>query len=379
MTEYVQTPEGRINDLATDVYVAAIVAKQGKLNTKSADDIVTRLRSAASDMIEPGDADLLRTAAERLETVSLRVKSAEIRPRPRARTKAAPRPAPEPDIAAMNRGGRGDDQPRRPVQRERPREARARARGGPERGASGAGPPSRGAASATGRLRRAADEASRMAAVRLPTAASWNANATIEGEAREHESGHATAAHLLGFEVVEIFMDAKHGDWGKLGAVHSRWTGPIDDIEELSFARAVVAASGPFVTDSWALGRSRQDRRAVEELRFPAWSPAAWEFLVLDRTERLVRSDPFRSLHRHIVAALEELGDFGTLSGDELRAVLEPDLPDAYLPVGPPRSEAAASARRPEAHVAVKVASAAPGVRRPTLVPAGVPHHAEVL
>jgi hypothetical protein len=41
------------------------------------------------------------------------------------------------------------------------------------------------------------------------------------------------------------------------------------------------------------------------------------------------------------VAALEELGDTGTLSGDELRAVL--DLPDATSHVEQPRLEAAAS------------------------------------
>jgi hypothetical protein len=44
----------------------------------------------------------------------------------------------------------------------------------------------------------------------------------------------------------------------------------------------------------------------------------------LDKTERLVRSDPFRSLHRRIVAALERIADVGTLSGDELRDVLDP-------------------------------------------------------
>jgi hypothetical protein len=49
----------------------------------------------------------------------------------------------------------------------------------------------------------------------------------------------------------------------------------------------------------------------------------AWEFLVLDRTERLVRSESFRSLHRRIVAALEEVGEVGVLSGDDLARVLD--------------------------------------------------------
>ena len=69
------------------------------------------------------------------------------------------------------------------------------------------------------------------------------------------------------------------------------------------------------------------------------------------------------------VAALEELGDTGTLSGDELRAVL--DLPEADPPNGSPRTFAATPARRPVSMCA-GVADAV-GVPRPTLVPAGVP------
>jgi hypothetical protein len=156
----------------------------------------------------------------------------------------------------------------------------------------------------------------------LPTAARWNTRATIRGETIEHEAAHAAAAHLLGFEVAEIALD-RWADWGELGSCKFKWTETIDD-EELAFARAVAAASGPFVTDSWVLDRSRQDRRAVEEVRSPAWSSYSWEFLVLYRTERLVRSEAFRSLHRRIVAALGEVGEVGTLSGLRLREVLTP-------------------------------------------------------
>jgi hypothetical protein len=157
----------------------------------------------------------------------------------------------------------------------------------------------------------------------LPTAIAWNTRATIQGETREHEAAHAAAAHLLGFEVGSITLD-RWADYGELGSVKFRWTGTIYDDEELAFRRAVVAASGPFVTDSWSLERSHQDRRTVERLRFPAWSPASWEFLVLDRTERLVRSEAFRSLHRRVIAALEDVGEVGTLSGDALAGALGP-------------------------------------------------------
>lgn len=161
-----------------------------------------------------------------------------------------------------------------------------------------------------------------MAPLMLPTAARWNTLATIEREAREHEAGHAAAAHRLGFEVGEIVLD-RWGDFdGELGSVRVKWTRTIDDEEELAFARAVVAAAGPLATDAWGLDRSRQDRRAVEEVRFPAWSPDAWEFVVLHKTERLVRSEAFRRLHRRVVSKLEEIGEIGTLSGADLALTL---------------------------------------------------------
>jgi hypothetical protein len=94
----------------------------------------------------------------------------------------------------------------------------------------------------------------------LPTAARWNVRATIERETIEHESAHAVAAHRLGFQVGEIVLD-RWGDFdGELGSVRFKWAGAIDDVEELSFARAIVAAAGPLVTDSWDLERSRRDR-----------------------------------------------------------------------------------------------------------------------
>jgi hypothetical protein len=135
---------------------------------------------------------------------------------------------------------------------------------------------------------------------------------------------------LLGFTVGEISMDAKWADFGEFGHVSIRWAGDMGLTEEFAFARAIVAASGPIVTGSVELDSSRGDRSKVEAARWPAWSADAWEFMVLDKTERLVRSEPFRRLHRRVLEALEEIGDLGTLSGDALRAVL--DHPDAEPP-----------------------------------------------
>jgi hypothetical protein len=158
---------------------------------------------------------------------------------------------------------------------------------------------------------------------RPPRDADPSRRATIQGETIEHEAAHAVAAVIFGFEVGEIVLD-RWGDFdGELGSVRFKWTGAID--EELAFARAIVAAAGPLATDAWDLDRSRQDRGKVEEVRWPAWSPDAWEFVVVHKTQRLIRSEPFRSLHRRIVAALENVGEVGTLSGDELRQVLVVD------------------------------------------------------
>jgi hypothetical protein len=190
----------------------------------------------------------------------------------------------------------------------------------------------------------------------LPTAAAWNVNASLEAEAREHESGHAAAAVLLGFVVGEISLD-RWADFGELGRVSIRWAGTIGDPEELAFARAVVAAAGPLVTDAWELDRSRRDRSKVEEVRWPAWPSLAWEFVVTHKTERLVRSEAFRRLHQRVVAALEEVGEVGTLSGAELaRALATPDA--GFLPGAPRPSSVATSARRRGVHSAGKVADA---------------------
>jgi hypothetical protein len=101
------------------------------------------------------------------------------------------------------------------------------------------------------------------------------------------------------------------------------------EIEEQSFARANVARAGGLVAGDWVLGSSRADRELLQAVRPVAWPPLAWEFVVTNRTQRLTRSAEFRVLHARLVSKLEEIGDFGTLSGDELREALDP--PDAGL------------------------------------------------
>jgi hypothetical protein len=109
----------------------------------------------------------------------------------------------------------------------------------------------------------------------------------------------------------------------------------------------------------WDLERSRQDRDKVEEVRWPAWSPDAWEFVVVHKTQRLIRSEPFRSRHQLVVAALAEVGEVGSLSGDELDQVLA--TPGAGLLSGAPRPSYVATSARRRVHSAGKVADAAPG------------------
>jgi hypothetical protein len=145
-------------------------------------------------------------------------------------------------------------------------------------------------------------------------------------------------------------MDARWGDFGERGHVEirSRPSEPLvedypplaasasgssireeldafdREIEEHTFAHGVVARAGGYVAGDWEYGSSRADRELLQAVRPASWSADAWEFLVTNRTRRLVRSESFRQLHQRIVAALEEMGDLGVLSGDELRQVLEP-------------------------------------------------------
>jgi hypothetical protein len=168
----------------------------------------------------------------------------------------------------------------------------------------------------------------------LPVDAVWNTRATLEREARSHESAHAAAAVLTErFDVVSISMDARWGDYGERGHVEirSRANEPLvgaireqleafdHEIEEQSFARAIVARAGGLVAGDWVLGSSRADRELLQAVRPVAWPPLAWEFVVTNRTQRLTRSAEFRVLHARLVSKLEEIGDFGVLAGDELR------------------------------------------------------------
>jgi hypothetical protein len=139
-------------------------------------------------------------------------------------------------------------------------------------------------------------------------------------------------------------MDAKWADYGERGsvAIRSRPSEPLVEdhpptsvssiraqldafdrqAEEHAFAHGVVIRAGGFVAGDWDLGSCRADRELLQSIRWPDWSPYAWEFLVTEKTARLVRSEPFRLLHWRIVKALEEMGDLGTLAGPELREVL---------------------------------------------------------
>ena len=71
--------EEEFDDVVRDLYVAAVTAKRGKLNVKSADELVTRLRAHADRMVLDADADLLREAAGKFERLTDKTKAAELR------------------------------------------------------------------------------------------------------------------------------------------------------------------------------------------------------------------------------------------------------------------------------------------------------------
>jgi hypothetical protein len=92
--EYIETPESRITDLVKDFVVSAACAKRGRLNVDTADGIATRLRAASADMVVQSDATLLRTAAEKLERLSTKVKAQAESQRPQV--------APEPTQSELS-------------------------------------------------------------------------------------------------------------------------------------------------------------------------------------------------------------------------------------------------------------------------------------
>jgi hypothetical protein len=97
MTDTTYTPGERLNDLCTEVLVAAHLARDRRLVPDYADALAMRVRSPSADMIEDSDAALLRSAANALSQMSTRIKSADVRPR------AKTGPSPGPSIAEMIR------------------------------------------------------------------------------------------------------------------------------------------------------------------------------------------------------------------------------------------------------------------------------------
>ena len=71
-----------------------------------------------------------------------------------------------------------------------------------------------------------------------------------------------------------------------------------------------------------AWGRWPEAEEWVEAQRPADWPALTWQYMVTRRTQQLARSEPFTALYKRLVLALAEIGDFGTLSGAELREVL---------------------------------------------------------
>ena len=102
------TPADELNDAVKDLYVAAVTARDGKLNTKSADALSERLRWHAERMALSHQRDLLHEAANALEQLSnatTRIKARTDRTRAKAsrRVHIVNAVRPEPSVVELVR------------------------------------------------------------------------------------------------------------------------------------------------------------------------------------------------------------------------------------------------------------------------------------
>ena len=72
---YARSAEEQLNDSIKDAYVLAVTARQGRLNTRAADELAARLHAAADRMLEPADAALLLETASKFAAVTTRIKA----------------------------------------------------------------------------------------------------------------------------------------------------------------------------------------------------------------------------------------------------------------------------------------------------------------
>jgi hypothetical protein len=139
-----------------------------------------------------------------------------------------------------------------------------------------------------------------------------------QGLTVEHESAHAAAAILLGFDLTEIRVDRPEANVRGRVLIRGGMVRPRD------FAQCVLAgplldASAP--TPRWPLlddgeGDERRLKEIVERLDYDR---AAWRALVGDAWQ-LVARDDFNRIHTGLTAALDI---YPLLEGEPLIAVLE--------------------------------------------------------
>lgn len=128
----------------------------------------------------------------------------------------------------------------------------------------------------------------------------------------------------FGFSADTMRLDLRWGDFGHFGAFDGvrRTTG--DPGSERS-DRAVIAALGPVLGGtSLEHPSSAADRRAIDLNVEPGWGVDAWRWLTTERARRLARDESFRTIWKHFVLALDDLGErFVELQGDEVTEFIE--------------------------------------------------------
>jgi hypothetical protein len=146
-----------------------------------------------------------------------------------------------------------------------------------------------------------------------------------------HEAGHLAGMAWFGHSANLAQFALRWADHGHFGAFDGvrRTTG---DPKREPRDRSTIAALGP-VFGGTALDdpSAAADRRSIDLNVTDGWNLETWRWLAAKRARELARTEAFRTLWKHFVLALADLGELVELRGDDLDR-FRATVPDAEPP-----------------------------------------------
>lgn len=136
----------------------------------------------------------------------------------------------------------------------------------------------------------------------------------------EHEAAHLASAHVLGYTLDVVRLDLHWGDDGWHGDITGvrRTTGdPRREPEH----RSTIAASGPIHDRGLDHPSAAHDLRVIDLWKPDDWPPLVWRFVAEEHARKLARTEPYRRLWHRFIETLENVGEFGEITGDVLAMI----------------------------------------------------------